>query len=236
MTGTPAPTQVPLKTFVAPPPTLSLPKSSEPPKAVAAATPAVATETGTLQLTTTPAGATFAIYAGVIAGSTAPAAPPLHSGTAPESIADIPPGRYTIFLHNDGWPDDRTEVSLKPGESLPIDYIFPHGTVTITSTPDGAEIFLGEHTLGRTPLTVDLPIGKQQLTGRHSDFPERTQTVAIEKDKPANITFQFRARSRSSSKAKPKPTPTALHKIGNTLKKVFGSKPSPSPTKSRKKR
>jgi serine/threonine protein kinase len=226
---------VPLQKIASPPASLDSPKKPEPVKPAAAIVPIDTTQNGTLQLTTTPAGATFAIYGGMVVGSTAPAAPPLHSGTAPESIADMPPGRYTIFLHNDGWPDDRTEVDLKAGESLPIDYTFPHGTVTITSTPDGAEILWGEQMLGRTPLTVDLPLGKQQLTGRHSDFPERTQTIAIESDEPANIAFQFRARSRSSSKAKPRPTPTALDKIGNTLKKVFGSKPSPSPTKSRKK-
>ena len=228
-------TPLPLRKIASPPASLGSPKNSESSKPAIAPGPIGARQNGTLQVTTTPAGATFAIYAGVVAGPTAPAAPPLHSGTAPESIGDMPPGRYTIFLHNDGWPDDRTEVSLKQGESLPFDYTFPHGTATITSTPEGAEIFLGEHMLGRTPLTVDLPIGKQQLTGRHSDFPERTQTVAIERDKPANIAFQFRARSRSSSKAKPKPTPTAFDKIGNTLKKVFGSKPSPTPKKSRKK-
>ena len=38
---------------------------------------------------------------------------------------------------------------------------FPHGSVTITSIPEGAEIFAGTILLGRTPLTVDLPLGKQ---------------------------------------------------------------------------
>ena len=123
------------------------------------------------------------------------------------------PGQYTVFFHNEGWPDNRTDISLKPGESLPVNCIFPHGTATITSMPDGAEIFLGERSLGRTPLTIDLPPGKQSLIGRHPDFPNRTQTIAIETDKSANVAFQFRARSRSSSKAKPKPTPTAFDKL-----------------------
>jgi serine/threonine protein kinase len=229
-----AATPVPAQKIGAPPRSLAPPKDSEASKPVADS-PSGAMPNGTLQLSTTPAGATFAIYAGVIAGRAAPATEPLRSGTAPESISDMPPGHYTIFLHHDGWPDDRAEVSLEPGESLPVNCTFPHATATITSAPDGAEIFLGGHSLGHTPLTIDLPPGRQQLTGRHPDFPDRTQTVLIENDKSAHIAFQFHARSRSSSKAKPKPTPTALDKIGNTLKKVFGAKPSPSPTKSRKK-
>jgi hypothetical protein len=146
----------------------------------------------------------------------------------------MPPGRYTIFLHSEGWPDNRTEVSLNAGENLPISYTFPHGTATITSRPDGAEIFLGERSLGHTPLSVDLPPGKQPLIGRHPDFPNQTQTIAMETDKTINIAFQFRGRSRSSSKVRPTPTPTALDKLGSTLKKVFGPKTSPSPAKSRK--
>jgi serine/threonine protein kinase len=234
--------EVPSKTISAPqnsqspvktPATLNSAKTSESSNTVAASSPIIPTQNGTLQLTTSPPGATFAIYPGVTAGS-AGATPPLRSGTAPESVADMPPGRYTIFLHSEGWPDNRTEVSLNAGENLPISYTFPHGTATITSTPDGAEIFLGERSLGHTPLAVDLPPGKQSLTGRHPNFPNRTQIVAMETDKSVNVTFQFHGRGRSSSKSKPTPTPTALDKLGNTLKKVFGPKASPSPAKSRK--
>ncbi len=228
-------TPIPVRNLMAPPRSLNSEKSSQPSTPVVAAKPTVATQNGTLQLTTTPPAATFAIYAGVIAAPPAPTTEPVRSGTAPASVVDIPPGPYTIFLHNDGWPDNRTEVSLKAGETLPVNYTFPHGTATISSTPDGAEIFLRQHSLGHTPLTADLPLGKQELTGRHADFPDRTQTVAIENDKSTNVAFQFRTHSRSSSKPKPKPTPTTFGKIGNTLKKVFGSKPSPTPAKSRKK-
>ncbi len=110
----------------------------------------------------------------------------------------------------------------------------PQGSVTITSSPAGAEIFLGETSLGHTPLTVDLPLGKQQLVARHPDYPKKTQTVTIASDAPAKVAFQLRGRSRSSSKAKPTPTPSALGKIGNTLKKVFGPKPTPPPPRKKK--
>ncbi|MEP6937589.1 MAG: serine/threonine-protein kinase [Chthoniobacterales bacterium] len=189
-----------------------------------------------LQLTTTPAGANFAIYPGVVASKTAPSSAPLHTGAAPESVDDLPPGRYTVFFHSEGWPDDRAEISLEAGETLPVAYTFPHGSAVITSSPDGAEIFAGARSLGHTPLTVDLPIGKQQLTARSSDLADRTETVTIGTAAPVEVAFQFRARTRSSSR-KPKPTPTptsALSKIGNSLKKVFSPK-TPTPPPKRKK-
>ena len=187
-----------------------LPEIQEPPSA-------------TLQLATTPGRANFAIYPGTVASKTAPDAAPLRAGTAPQSIADLPPGRYTIFLKNPGWTDVRAEVDLRPGETLPVEYTFPHGTVTITSVPDGAEIFAGEISLGHTPLTIDLPLGKQELVARHPDFPKKAETVTIASDTPAKIAFQLRARSHPSP-GKPK---SAWEKFEDSLKKTFSGKEPP---------
>lgn len=185
----------------------------------------------TVQLTTTPAGASYMVYSGVIANTTkaAPAAEPLRSGTTPGAIEDLPPGRYTFFFHNEGWPDDRAEVSVTAGETVPVDYSFPHGSATITSAPDGAEIFLGTKSLGNTPLTVDLPLGKVKLAARLPDMPERSQTVTIGSATPATINFEMKG--HRSSRARATPTPSALDKLGQSLKHVFGSKKSPPPKK-----
>ena len=217
--------------LVQPPSTLASSPASLPETAIAtpAATepsPKTQAKNATLRLTTTPSGATVAIYPGVIAGKSAPGAQPFHSGPTPESIEDLPPGRYTLFFHNDGWPDDRSEISVGEGETVPVDYTFPHGKASVASTPDGAEIFYGNHSLGRAPLDVDLPPGKQKLIARLSDFPDRTQTITIESGKEAKVAFQMRtARTRSSSRATP--TPSALDKIGQSFKNVFGRKDSP---------
>lgn len=187
--------------------------------------PTPAPQNGTLQLVTTPAGANFAIYPGSVTGATALASAPLRRGATPESVVDLPPGQYTIFFRNEGWPEDRAEIALKAGETLPVEFTFPHGTATITSNPDGAEIFAGETSLGRTPLTVDLPLGKQELVARHPDFPKKTETVTIESETPATVAFQLRPRSRSSGKTKE--PESAWGKFSNSLKKVFSPKPPP---------
>lgn len=206
-------------------------KIEEPPP-VAISTPIAGPQNATLQLATTPAGASFAIYPGVVAGKITPATAPLRSGAAPDSVADLPPGRYTIFFHNQGWPDDRAEIAVQPGETLPVDYTFPHGSATITSTPDGAEIFAGENSLGHTPMTVDLPLGKQELVARHPDFPKKTEAITIESETPAKVAFQLRARSHSSS-AKHKEPESAWGRFGNSLKKVFSSKTPPKKKRNR---
>ena len=198
-----------------------------------AATPATLVKTpsknATLQLTTTPTGAAVSIYPGIIAGKIAPVAAPLRAGSTPGAVEDLPPGRYTIFFHHEGWPDDRAEISVSAGESLPIDYTFPHGSATITSTPTGAEIFFGSQSLGQTPLTVELPLGKQKLVARYPEFSDKTQTVTIATSAEAKVPFQMRLQSKTgSSRPKATPTPNAVGKIGQSIKHLFGGKPAPS--------
>ncbi len=202
-----------------------------PPAPAPSATPVVLAIPGSagIHLTTTPTGERFAIYAGA-----APTGDALRSGVAPDDVQNLPPGNYTIVFQDEGWPDDHSAVELKAGETLPVDYVRPHGSATITSTPNGAEIFLGARSLGKTPLTVDLPLGKQTLEAHHSDYPKRSESVTIAAAAPVKLAFQFRnrsSRSSSSRRPKPTPTPTGLTKLGNTLKKIFIAKPTPTPSK-----
>jgi serine/threonine protein kinase len=197
----------------------------------ASAPPPSNLENATIVLNTNPPGASFAVYAGVIAGKSLPETAPLRTGTAPDLVADLPPGRYTLFFHNEGWPDDRAEVSVGAGESVPVDYTFPHGSATISSTPDGAEVFLGTRSLGKTPLTVDLPSGKQKLVAKMTNLSDRSQLVTIDSAATATVNFQLRTQSHSS-RPKSTPSPSTFDKIGQSLKHVFGGKePTPAPRK-----
>jgi hypothetical protein len=185
-----------------------------------------------LQLTTKPAGATFAVYPGTIADEAAPASAPLRTGTAPGTAEDLRGGNYTIFFHKEGWPDSRTEVQLQAGEVRPVEYAFFHGEVTITSVPNGAEILCGTVSLGFTPLAVALPAGNQVLTARLKNYPDRTQNVAVNENATPTIEFQMRVR-RHLGKAKPTPPPSLIGKVGDSLKHLFGGSPTPAPHRKR---
>ena len=185
-----------------------------------------------LQLTTKPAGATFAVYPGIIADKTAPASAPLRTGTAPATAEDLRGGNYTIFFHKEGWPDSRTDVQLQAGEVRPVEYAFFHGEVTITSVPNGAEILCGTVSLGFTPLTVALPAGNQVLTARLKNYPDRTQNVTVNENATPTIEFQMRVR-RHSPKVKSTPPPSLIGKVGGSLKHLFGGSPTPAPHRKR---
>jgi hypothetical protein len=190
----------------------------------------VANQPAALQLTTMPAGATFAVYSGIIADKAVPASAPLRTGIAPATAEDLSGGNYTIFFHKEGWPDSRAEVQLQAGEVRPVDYAFSHGEVTITSVPNGAEILCGTVSLGFTPLTAALPAGNQVLTARLKNYPDRTQNVTVNENATSTIEFQMR---RHIAKAKPTPTPSFLGKVGGSLKHLFGGNSTPPPRRKR---
>jgi hypothetical protein len=185
-----------------------------------------------LQLKTIPAGATFAVYPGIIADKAAPASAPVRTGIAPGTAEDLRGGNYTIFFHKEGWPDSRAEVQLQAGEVRPVEYAFFHGEVTITSVPNGAEILCGTVSLGFTPLTAALPAGNQVLTARLKNYPNRTQNVTVNENATPTIEFQMRVR-RHIAKAKPTPTPSFLGKVGGSLKHLFGGNSTPPPRRTR---
>ena len=192
----------------------------------------VTDEPAVLQLTTKPAGATFAVYPGIIADEATQASAPLRTGTAPAAAEDLRAGNYTIFFHKEGWPDSRTEVRLQAGEVRSVEYALFHGEVTITSVPNGAEILCGTVSLGFTPLAVALPAGNQVLTARLKNYPDRTQNVAVNENATPAIEFQMRVRRRIA-KAKPTPTPSLIGKVGDSLKHLFGGSPTPAPHRKR---
>jgi hypothetical protein len=190
----------------------------------------VADQPAALQLTTIPAGATFAVYPGIIADKAVPASAPLRTGIAPGTAEGLRGGNYTIFFHKEGWPDSRAEVQLQAGEVRPVEYAFFHGEVTITSVPNGAEILCGTVSLGFTPLTVALPAGNQVLTARLKNYPDHTQNVTVNENATSTIEFQMRVRRH---KAKPTPTPSFLGKVGGSLKHLFGGNSTPPPRRKR---
>ena len=192
----------------------------------------VAEQPAALQLTTIPAGASFAVYPGIIADQAGSASAPLRTGIAPGTAEDLRGGNYTIFFHKDGWPDSRAEVQLQAGEVRPVEYTFFHGEVTITSVPNGAEILWGTVSLGLTPLTVALPAGNQALTARLKGYPDRTQNVTVDENATPTIQFQMRVR-RQIAKVKATPTPSFLGKVGGSLKHLFGGDSTPPPRRKR---
>lgn len=226
------PTGYAIETTKAAPERTPFPSTAVTSDVTASPPPTITDQPASLRLTTKPAGATFAVYDGIIASKTTAVSPPVCRGTSPGTVAELHSGNYTIFFHKDGWPDNRTEIEIQAGEARPLEYSFPHGEVTITSVPIGAEILHGGVPLGFTPLTVDLPSGEQTLTAQLKNYRDRTQNVAVDENASLTIAFEMRERRRMA-KAKRTPPPSLLEKVGGSLKHLFGPNPTPAARRKR---
>lgn len=66
-----------------------------------------------------------------------------------------------------------------------------HGNVKLTSQPSGAEVYLGERLLGRTPLTHALWIGAHDLTFTFAGLQRQVQRVDIAQEQTAELHIEF---------------------------------------------
>lgn len=213
---------------------MELPRTSSSPAESQTTKPAVGQKarTASVQISVTPAGAEYTVFPGVSAGGSAPEGELMHTGIAP-AVEELSAGSYTVVFRQPGWPDGRAEIHPKSGETLPLSYTFPSGNAAITSTPEGAEIFDGDRSLGHAPFTAPLSVGEHRLVARSSNFPDRAQSITIGSGATIKVAFQVRQqRSRSHPSPGPTPPQSALGRIRNTFKKMF-SKPTPPPTRKR---
>ncbi len=74
-----------------------------------------------------------------------------------------------------------------------------YGTLSITTTPPGATVILGAENVGRTPVTLKVHAGKQELTLSLTGYEDIPKVVTIEKDKTTEITEEFRLQTGTLS-------------------------------------
>src|SRR6266571_999332 len=109
---------------------------------------------GALEIQSEPAGAQFSIRSedGQIS----------RDGTTPQSIVDLPTGKYSLIAHRGDW-EVRDEVEVTRGETAHKSFAFISATANITSEPNGAEISVDGKSRGRTPLRLELPVRSHEL-------------------------------------------------------------------------
>jgi len=99
-------------------------------------------------------------------------APGGAKGTVDQALSGLPPGKYDVTAHADGWPEIHEEVNLDAGRTTEIAIHFKSGSLRLDSDPAGAAVRLGETVLGQTPLVIpQLPPGECQLSLEYPSWP-----------------------------------------------------------------
>jgi serine/threonine protein kinase/formylglycine-generating enzyme required for sulfatase activity len=137
---------------------------------------------GSLQIQSEPPGAQFWIKSedGQIS----------REGVTPQSIADLPTGKYSIFAQRGDW-EMRDDVEVQRGETTSKSFAFVSAMTTITSEPNGAEVFVDGKSSGRTPLRVDLPAHVHDLVAHLDGWPDEQQKIDVnaQRDNAAHFVF-----------------------------------------------
>ena len=141
----------------------------------------VAQTTGRLVVKSNRANTTIEAARDPVAGDTASAAVNgTEEGAAEQTLAALPPGKYSLTARSSGWPDIRQNVSVDAGRTTEVALNFKSGSLRLDSDPAGATVRLGTTVLGRTPLVIpQLPPGECQLSVEYPTWPVATYKTTI---------------------------------------------------------
>jgi hypothetical protein len=98
-------------------------------------------------------------------------------------------GDYEMVLKKDMYHDKIEQIIVEPDTTMSYTFrLKPHfGRLSLTSDPPGAEIFLDDNLLGKTPLNVDkIPSGSHELLARLEFYENVVKTYTIEDDQTSS--------------------------------------------------
>jgi len=116
----------------------------------------LASVVGAVTLTSDPSGSNYELKP---ANSFLVAADAKKTGQTPATIENLDPGDYSITYSRAGWAPHTETVSVTRNNTAKSSWVFPSGSVKITSSPSGATVTQNGNNLGVTPLTTRQPLG-----------------------------------------------------------------------------
>ncbi len=117
----------------------------------------------------------------------------------------LPYGNYNIKAEKEGYNSFESQISLnteKYNLNITLEKIEKTGKMTISSTPDNAQVFVNNQLIGYTPLSYKLPHGVHTVTLKkegYNDFVLSSVTIG-EEESSFNITMHKTQNENSESK------------------------------------
>jgi hypothetical protein len=136
-----------------------------------------------MELSTSPEGAAYSLVCEKSGFS--------KKGKTPEIVERLPAGTYRLTLHLEGWLDQQQVVRVAQNAQVPIFWEFAQGQVTVTTTPVGVEVWEGGRSLGKSPLSMQMPVGNHTLTFKCPGCPDQERDVLVVKKYPAPMNLEF---------------------------------------------
>lgn len=178
-------------------PTLNTGTTYVPPVTNPTNNPAQTGSAGSLYITSTPSGAAVFIDSDA-------------KGVTPATLTAIVPGAHTVLLKKSGYPDYTTSTAIVAGQVTTINAdlskgpqaavtnapaatattapVPGEGSLSVSTTPQGAQVFVDGVVRGMTPATIPgLPAGQHTVLLKLDGYQEFNTTVSIPDGKTAEF-------------------------------------------------
>jgi len=115
----------------------------------------------------------------------------VYKGKTPFIISDLSFGTYNIRISLTGYEDYVESIVLNPGEVKQINVSLKplYGILYIDSKPQGAMIYIDNKYQGVTPLNINLPEGKYNLTLSLLGYSEINTDIIVKNKEKYNYIF-----------------------------------------------
>ncbi|WP_135257516.1 PEGA domain-containing protein [Thermus caldilimi] len=124
------------------------------------------------------------------------------SGRTPVSL-QVNPGRHEVELRLSGYQPYRVTVNPRPGERVQVFAQLVseprQGTLAVTSSPSGAEVYVEGALRGRTPLSLSLPEGRYAVELRLSGYEPYQATVQVRRGETTRLDVRLNPISRTGT-------------------------------------
>lgn len=136
--------------------------------------------TGNLQISSSPSGA--AVYVNNV-----------YYGTTPHTVSNLPAGSCDLKLTYSGYNDYRDTVTIVAGQTMTtyatLQAQVTYGTLSVSSSPSNANIYLDGSYKGTTPRTIGgLSQGAHTLEITMPGYQEWTNTIQIHSNQVSYVT------------------------------------------------
>ncbi len=142
-----------------------------------------------------------------------------ETGTAPKTLNDLKPGKYTVEVRMDGYTawSEIVDVEANKEMTLTATLQIKTGSINIMSEPTTATISLDNKDVGTTPETLTgLKPGKYTVEVRMDGYEAWREIVDIEADKENVLTAELQIKTTTIS-IKSKPSQAKIFIDGNNV-------------------
>jgi serine/threonine protein kinase len=146
---------------------------------------------GTLQVLSNPVGLDYEVQQKAQSEADTATEWPHSLGVTPANLEELPTGTYKVTLRRPGWGDFVQDVTVEKGNPAVVNHLFAGGTISVSTKPLGASIFVDGIAMGKSPANISLEAGSHDIRALYDKWPkaQKVQEVYVERDQTRNVDF-----------------------------------------------